>query len=380
MRKRDLNVGVVTFPLSEKGLIPLKDLMDILCSLVNNLCLITGNSGYSLGMENKNVHIFGVEHQAGARSVFARAINYIGTQSRISCQLIKLTKEVDLWFFFIGAEGLVLPMLTAKLLGKGVIIASAGSGLKVAQAQGDPLAKISTLLQSITYHLCDRIIIYSEKIIEEHGLQRYRNKIYIAPQHFLDINIFRITKPVEERECSVGYIGALSKAKGVLNFLEAIPRVLEENNNLEFFIGGRGQLEDEIKAYLEDRSLNRKVKLLGWIPHHEVASYMNDLKLLVLPSYTEGLPNIILEAMACGTIVLATAVGAIADLIENGKTGFILEDNSAECIATNIIRVLNHPDLVQITRNARALIETQFTYEKAVERYRKILSQLPAKN
>jgi len=84
--------------------------------------------------------------------------------------------------------------------------------------------------------------------------------------------------------------------------------------------------------------------------------------------------------MACGTIVLATPVGAITDLIENGETGFIMEDNSSECIATNIIRVLNHPSLVQITRNARALVEAEFTYEEAVERYRKILSELPAKN
>ncbi len=67
-------------------------------------------------------------------------------------------------------------------------------------------------------------------------------------------------------------------------------------------------------------------------------------------------------------------------MIENGETGFIMEDNSPECIATNIIRVLNHPGLVQITRNARALVEAEFTYEKAVERYRKILSELPAKN
>ena len=375
-----MHIGVVTFPVSEKGLIPLKNLMDILCPLVNNLYLITGNSGYSLCVENKNVHIYGVEHKAGARDVFARAINYVWTQSRISCKLMKLTKEVDFWLFFVGAEGLVLPILTAKLLGKGVVIASAGSGLKVAQARRDPLAKISALLQSVTYRLSDGIIIYSEKIITEHDLQKYRNKIYIAQEHFLDFNIFRITKRLEERDCCVGYIGALSQAKGVPNFLEAIPRVLEEKNYLEFFIGGSGQLQGEIEVYLGNRGLNRKVKLLGWIPHDELSNYLNDLKLLVLPSYTEGLPNIILEAMACGTTVLATAVGAIPDVIKDGKTGFIMENNSPECIAKNIIRALNYHSLDQITKNARALVETQFTYEKAVERYRKILSELPAKN
>lgn len=380
MRKTNLYIGVVTFPVSEKGLIPLRNLVDILCSLANNVHLITGNVGYRNFVENKNVHIHGVEHKAGARNVFARAINYVWTQSRMLCKLIKLKKEVDLWLFFVGAEGLVLPMLTAKLLGRGVMIASAGSGLKVAQAQRDRLTKILSLLQSIAYHLSDRIVLYSEKLVEELDLQKYRNKIYIAQKHFLDFNMFKIKKRLEERDNRVGYIGTLSKAKGVPNFLEAIPRVLEEKNDLEFLIGGSGQLQDEIEAHLKNRGLSQKVKLLGWILHDEVSDYLNNLKLLVLPSYTEGLPNIILEAVACGTVVLATAVGAIPDVIKDGETGFIMEDNCPECIAINIIRALNHPNLEQITKNARTLIETEFTYEKAVERYRKILSELPTRN
>jgi glycosyltransferase involved in cell wall biosynthesis len=83
-----------------------------------------------------------------------------------------------------------------------------------------------------------------------------------------------------------------------------------------------------------------------------------------------------LEAMACGTPVLATPVGAIPDVIKDGETGFIMEDNSPECIARNIIRALNHPNLEQIAQNARALVEKEFTFEKAVERYREILDSL----
>ncbi len=103
---------------------------------------------------------------------------------------------------------------------------------------------------------------------------------------------------------------------------------------------------------------------------------MNELKLIILPSYTEGLPNIMLEAMACGTPVLATPVGSIPDVIKDGETGFIMKNNSPECIAENVIRALNYPNLEQISLNARILVEKEYTYEKAVEKYKKVLENI----
>jgi len=117
------------------------------------------------------------------------------------------------------------------------------------------------------------------------------------------------------------------------------------------------------------------VQIVDWTPHKNLIDILNTLKLLVLPSYTEGLPNVILEAMACGTPVLATPVGAIPDIIKDGETGFIMEDNSPECIAKNIVRALNHPDLEKIAENGRRLVEQEFTFEKAVKRWKKILEQ-----
>jgi glycosyltransferase involved in cell wall biosynthesis len=124
---------------------------------------------------------------------------------------------------------------------------------------------------------------------------------------------------------------------------------------------------------LNENDLNTKVKLLGWISHHNLPQYLNECKLIILPSFTEGLPSIILEAMACGTPVLATPVGAILDYIKDGETGFIMENNSPECIAGNIIRALNHPNLKQIAENGRKVVEKEFTFEKAVESYKNIV-------
>ena len=80
--------------------------------------------------------------------------------------------------------------------------------------------------------------------------------------------------------------------------------------------------------------------------------------------------------MACGTPVLATSVGGVPDLIKDGETGFIMEDNSPKCIAENVTRALKYPNLEDIVKNARKLIEKEYTYEAAVERYRRILGKL----
>jgi glycosyltransferase involved in cell wall biosynthesis len=100
------------------------------------------------------------------------------------------------------------------------------------------------------------------------------------------------------------------------------------------------------------------------------------LKLIVLPTKGEGLPTIVLEAMACGTPVLTTSAGAIPDVIIDEETGFLMENNSPDCIVENIIRVLDYHEPVRIVTNARVLVEQRFTYNAAVNRWKKMLNEV----
>jgi glycosyltransferase involved in cell wall biosynthesis len=244
----------------------------------------------------------------------------------------------------------------------------------VRRARKDIFLKPLSFLVKINSFFSNTIIVYSERLIKEYDLEKHRNKIVVAPRHFLDFNRFNVEKPLSERDDLVGYIGRLCEERGALEFARAIPKVLEERGEVTFLIGGDGHLRNSIEKYIGKKRLNHKIKVSGWIPHERLPTYLNELKLIVLPSITEGLPNIMLEAMACGTPVLATAVGGIPDIILNGHTGFLMKENSPHCIAENVIRTLGNPSLERIAKNARVLVEREFTYEACIERYRRVLS------
>ena len=317
------------------------------------------------------------------RRLLTKAAKYVAAQLKMSYRLAKVASQVDMVIFYIGGSGLLLPMLTAKLRGKKTILVAVDAGSVISRnvyrqsfggMGGLIIYGIVSVLERLNYQLCDNIVISSPIVVQEFGLERYKHKISIAHEHFLDFDRFKVQKPLSERDNLVGYIGRLSQEKGILNFVEAIPKVVETRDEAAFLIGGNGQLRLQVEEYAT--KLSNKVKFVGWIPHNELPYYLNELKLLVVPSYTESGPNIAFEAMACGTPVLGTPVGLMADMLNDGKNGFIMEDNSPKCIAANIIRAVNHPNLEQIAWNARALVEREFTHEAAVERYREILEGL----
>ena len=336
---------------------------------------ITGNKGRLLfDYDPKIIQVTIIRHHTGS-NLINRIINYVITQVKISCVILRLFKKVDIWILFIGGQGLILPVLVAKVMGKKVVMSLVGSDLKVAQQNQDPLRGMLAVLGRINYHLTNRIILYSPRLTKEYGLEKYKSKILLAHEQFINFDEFKIGKPLFDRKY-VGYIGRLSEEKGAINFVQGISETLKKNYDVDFLIGGDGPLRGDIEKYLNEYNLNGKIKLTGWISHNNLSLYLNELKLIVLPSYTEGLPNIMLEAMACGTPVLATPVGAIPDYILDGETGFIMENNYPECVALNIIRALNCSNLRQIANNGLALVEKEFTFGKAVEVYREGLKTL----
>lgn len=256
----------------------------------------------------------------------------------------------------------ILPVIFQRVTRKKVAVF-------VAQIPRNVILKIFSRLNFIFSNL---LIVESKNVIKDWKIMNYKRKIIIG-SIYVDTEFFKKEKEIWEREKVVGYIGNLEERKGVKELIEAISIINKKHQDIKFIIGGVGSLEKLVKDF---SSRNVNVKFMGFIPKRDLPRYYNSMRLLVLPSYSEGLPNVILEAMACGTPVLATPVGAIPDIIKDEETGFIMEDNSPECIAKNVLRAIEHPNLEKIAKNALLLIQNKFTYKVAIKRYKEILKYL----
>ncbi|MBL7124594.1 MAG: glycosyltransferase family 4 protein [Dehalococcoidales bacterium] len=296
-------------------------------------------------------------------------------QIRACLELLKISRNIDIVICYLGIYYLP-PMLTAKLLGKKVLkiaVLPESEAAKILYGRRSVSQRIISLLDRINHSIADYIIVDLENV-SQLGLVKYEGKIVPRPRQ-VDLHLFESRKPLNERRNLVGFIGRLSKVKGILNFVDAMPMVLEGYPDVEFLVGGGGTLahevEEKIKSYHSDR-----ITFTGWIPHELLPDYLNEMKLLVVPSVSDTGPFVAIEAMACGTPVLGSRVGLMAHIIEDGKTGFILENNSPECIAANIRRALENQELDEIAMRARRLVEEKYSHEAAVEQYQKSLSRL----
>jgi len=376
-----MKLGVITFPISKagfSGIYPLESLINILYHLSGDIYLITGDFGFEYFKNNDKVNLFGINYESESNS-FLRILKYISIQIKMAYRIICLARNVNYWIFSFGGQELLLPVLVAKLLNKTVILLvvdNTGKG----EVNRDQFYRTLKFLNKITRSLSDRIVIdinvKSDSLIRKFELKNYEKKTSFGGAVPVDSSLFYVKKKLKNRNNLIGYFGRHSIEKGVLNFLNAIPFILAERNDLEFLIGGDGELFEEIENELKQSEFQDKVVLTGYVPRNEISDYFNSLKIMVVPSYTETIPNVILENMACGTPIVASAVDAIPDLIKDGENGFLMENNSPECISKNVLRALSDPNLDNIVKRAQEIIDQDYSQNAVNMNYKNLFERI----
>jgi len=365
---------IVTFPISRAFRMPLLNLVDVVSHISKKTSVIIGSYD---DMEldypyDSNVSV--KQFDIGKSSdLLRRIVRFVKFQIWALISFLRIINETDVIIFFMEWDPLLF-IIISKFFGKKTIWMLPSSAPLMRKYNADPLLAFSKYTEWLSYRLSKVIILLSENLIKDWDLVEWEKKIVIAHNHFIDFHQFKITKSYCDREQMVGYIGRFSKEKGTGNFLKAAELILKDYPEVLIPLGGSGDLK-KCKFDLNIFQEQDQIRIRGWIPHDNLSNALNDLKLLVIPSNTEGLPNMMLEALACGTPVLATPVGGIPDVIRDNETGFIMESNTPECIVDNVFRALRSPYLERVSENGKYFVEEKFTFEKTVEKWRKILDE-----
>jgi glycosyltransferase involved in cell wall biosynthesis len=174
----------------------------------------------------------------------------------------------------------------------------------------------------------------------------------------------------------VAFAGRCSAQKGVPELLRSAAALAGRFPALRVECAGDGDL-DAMRAQARALGLGGRVDFPGWIGPRQRADLLARATVFVLPSRAEGLPMALLEAMAAGCPVIASAVGGIPDLISDGFNGLLVPPGDAEALARALERLLADPPLAYaMGRAARATIASRFTAERAVERVGRLYAEL----
>ena len=141
------------------------------------------------------------------------------------------------------------------------------------------------------------------------------------------------------------FLGLLGKNKGIYDLLECIrDHKVEFQGKLKLYIGGNGEIE-QVKQLIKEYGIADIVIFEGWVSGDKKIELLNKSDVYILPSYKEGLPISILEAMSYEMPIISTPVGGIPEIVSNGENGYLVEPGNKEDIYKAIISLLNNTDL-----------------------------------
>lgn len=306
-------------------------------------------------------------------------IDFIRYQIRISRKLWQERHRIDLVFFHIGGSLFLLPLILSRFSEFRSLIFITGSiekGLSIRYGHRlipKVLINLVNLVESLTCSLSDEVILLSKSMNSPTIQWPFSTEIKTANFNYIDCNKFGKRTRIRERPVDIVFLGRLEPVKGVGNIIQALPNIIDQYPNLQMKFIGTGGQRAELETFVEEHNISDHVTFTGWIDREEVPDHLNNAQILLMPSVSEGVPKTILEAMSCGTIPIATPVGGIPDIVEDGKNGFLLKNTNPETIERTISSVLNRDDLDVISANAHHYIRNNYSYDVVRDWYHTLL-------
>jgi glycosyltransferase involved in cell wall biosynthesis len=182
----------------------------------------------------------------------------------------------------------------------------------------------------------------------------------------LDLDEFSYTEPLD-RPAVIAAVGRLVEKKGFDDLLRAVALLRDQGREVRLDLVGTGLLEDTLAAQVVELGLQDLVTLHGALPQDEVRRIVRGAAVFAAPCVVaedgnrDGLPTVVLEAMALGTPVVATPVTGIPEVVADGVTGLLVPERNPVALAAALGQVLDHPEVAaSLTKAARSQIEAEF--------------------
>ena len=291
-------------------------------------------------------------------------------------KLLKLRKRYEIVHFYGASLPLLFCLPILKILGKKVVAKTTGAkGGKEAGGLEDFFLK--PLLVSI-FKLTDRLIAINNDIQQRLLNEGFLEERVVKIPNGVDTGIFSPLTGLKREELKNKvslsgenvflYSGRLVKGKGLELLLKAMVDVVKFNKDVMLVLIGDGELEDRLKDMVRVLMLKNFVRFDGLVEN--VHEYLNASDIFIFPSLSEGMPNSLLEAMACGLPVIASKIGGVVDVVEDGKSGILVEPGDISGLSTAMIRLLKDDGLRQrLGAEARKRIVEGFSIDKIADEY-----------
>jgi glycosyltransferase involved in cell wall biosynthesis len=209
----------------------------------------------------------------------------------------------------------------------------------------------STWQQKVDLYIC--LTHFAKKIHIESSLSIPQHKLVVKPNSVADYG-----NGITNRSDFYLFVGRLTEEKGIRTLLHAASLF-----NFELIMMGQGPLENEVTEFAQDYS---NIHYLGFQDKESVLRYLKMCRALVMPSlWYEGLPVTLLEAFSTGTVVIASNLGALAEIIQDGVNGLLFEAGNSKELANTIAAIAeNKYDMGRIRENARSTYLRHYTPDK----------------
>lgn len=195
------------------------------------------------------------------------------------------------------------------------------------------------------------------------------NKIFVLENFAPNIkNVYKLN----DRDNYILFLGEVGKRKGAYDIPEVVERVSKVRNDIKFLICGNGDT-DKLKEILIKKGIEQYVDFKGWIGTEDKIKLLNSSRIFFLPTYNEGLPMSILEAMSYGLPIISTDVGGIPTLVRDGENGFIFKPGSVDEYAKSILKILeDHSLSIRMFNANREKIKKYYSLENNLSKVREI--------